>query len=307
MANAMDEQLSILLSIIELSDDAIIAGTVDGIIRMWNPAAEKLYGYSSEEMIGKPAALIVPEDQMAESTDNWTKAINGERIEHWETFRVRKDGTTVAVSISISSVWDADGKNIGVYAIARDASETKRAYEYARILIEASLDPLITISLEGKITDVNEAAIRVSGVGRKEIIGTNFSDYFIEPENVFEIYRRVLTDGVVTDISLTIRHRDGTLTDVVCNASVYRDDSGKVLGVVATGRDVTEQKRAQAAVVKQQIMERQRLVENDRLVELERFQRLTVGRELKMIEMKKEIEKLRRLIPVESGEPIDEH
>jgi PAS domain S-box-containing protein len=155
-------------------------------------------------------------------------------------------------------------------------------------LIEASLDPLVTISPEGKITDVNEGSIKVTGVSREKLIGTDFSDYFTEPEKAREGYQQVFSRGFVTDYPLTVRHKDGRLTDVLYNASVYKDAGGNVLGVFAAARDVTAQKKAEAQLAEQ------RTRELERLAELERFQTLTVGRELKMIQLKKEIEELKR-------------
>uniref|UniRef100_UPI0030D82D66 PAS domain-containing protein n=1 Tax=Algoriphagus aquimarinus TaxID=237018 RepID=UPI0030D82D66 len=115
---------------------------------------------------------------------------------------------------------------------------------YARSLIEASLDPLVTISAEGKILDVNEASIKVTGVPRKKLIGTDFSNYFTESKKAQEGYRQVFEKGFVADYPLTIKHKNGNLTDVLYNASVYKDDKGNVLGVFAAARDVTEQKWA---------------------------------------------------------------
>ncbi len=103
------------------------------------------------------------------------------------------------------------------------ADEQRQASQYARSLIEASLDPLVTISPEGKITDVNEATMKVTGVSRDKLIGTDFSNYFTEPEKAREGYQQVFAKGSVTDYPLTIRHKDGRLTDVLYNASVYRD------------------------------------------------------------------------------------
>jgi PAS domain S-box-containing protein len=185
---------------------------------------------------------------------------------------------------------------LGVFAAARDVTAQKQASQYARSLIEASLDPFVTISVEGKITDVNEATAKVTGVERERLIGTDFSDYFTEPETAQEGYRRVFAEGSVTDYPLTIRHRDGGLTDVLYNASVYRDAVGKVLGVFAAARDVTAQRRAEAEIAAQ------RAKDLERLAELERFQRLTVGRELKMIELKKEIAELKKLLPADPVE-----
>jgi PAS domain S-box-containing protein len=170
----------------------------------------------------------------------------------------------------------------------------KASGEYARSLIEASLDPLVTISAEGKITDVNEATVKVTGVARERLVGTDFSDYFTEPDKARAGYQKVFSEGFVTDYALTIRHRNGRLTDVLYNASVYKDAHGKVLGVFAAARDVTAQRRAEAELAEQHAREL------DRLAELERFQRLTVGRELKMIELKKEIEVLKKQLAARS-------
>jgi PAS domain S-box-containing protein len=122
---------------------------------------------------------------------------------------------------------------------------------YARSLLEASLDPLVTISAEGKITDVNEASVQVSGVPRERLIGTDFSNYFTEPEKAREGYRRVFSEGFVRDYPLAIRHTSGRVTDVLYNASVYKDEQGKVVGVFAAARDITERKRAEERIQQQ--------------------------------------------------------
>ena len=194
---------------------------------------------------------------------------------------------------------------LGVFAAARDVTAQKQASGYARSLIEASLDPLVTISVDGKIMDVNQGLVKITGVAREELIGTDFFDYFTEPDKAREGYKRVFAEGEVTDYPLTIRHRDGKLTDVLYNASVYRDAGGHVLGVFAAARDVTEQKKAQVVLSELQGRESERLKEMDRLEELERFQRLTIGRELKMIKLKKEIENLKKSTPVDEGDPIE--
>lgn len=123
--------------------------------------------------------------------------------------------------------------------------ETIRTQEsqYARSLIEASLDPLVTINTEGKIMDMNEALAIVTGMTRATLTGTDFFDYFTEIQKAREVYQEVFAKGSVADSPLTLRHKDGKLTDVLFNGSVFKDDRGNVLGVVIVARDVTEQKR----------------------------------------------------------------
>jgi PAS domain S-box-containing protein len=279
-----ESRQALLVSLVASSDDAIYSKTVDGVITSWNPAAETIYGYTAAEMIGRDASVLIHKDWV-DDTPNILKRIRaGERINHYETVRRRKDGRIMEVSLSVSPIHDGDGHLVGASSIARDITERTRS-QYARSLIEASLDPLVTISVEGKINDVNEATIRVTGVPRDQLIGTDFSDYFTEPARAREGYQLV-SAGSVTDYPLTIRHRNGNLTDVLYSASVYKDAAGAVIGVFAAARDVSAQKRAETEVAQQ------RTKELERLAELERFQKLTVGRELKMIELKKEIEEL---------------
>ncbi len=115
--------------------------------------------------------------------------------------------------------------------------------EYSRKLIEASLDPVVTISVEGKITDVNEASVIATGIKRDELIGTSFSNYFTENEKAQQGYQQAFEKGFISDYPLTLKHKNGELKDVLYNASVYKNDRGEVLGVFAAARDVTEQKR----------------------------------------------------------------
>jgi PAS domain S-box-containing protein len=118
----------------------------------------------------------------------------------------------------------------------------KLASQYSLSLIEASLDPLVTISTEGKITDMNEAMANITGMTREALTGTDFLDYFTNPQMAREVYQEVFAKGSVADSPLTVRHKNGKLTEVLFNGSVYKDDRGNVLGVVIVARDVTAQK-----------------------------------------------------------------
>lgn len=119
----------------------------------------------------------------------------------------------------------------------------KQESQYARSLIEASLDPLITISIKGKIMDMNKALADITGLSREKLTGTDFFSYFTEPQKAREVYQEVFAKGSVADSPLTLRHKKGKLTDVLFNGSVYKSNRGRVKGVVIVARDVTDQKR----------------------------------------------------------------
>ncbi len=123
--------------------------------------------------------------------------------------------------------------------------QLRAASRYARSLIEASLDPLVTISPDGKVTDVNEATERATGLPRDRLVGTDFCDYFTQPDKARAGYLQVLSEGIVRDYPLALRHASGSVMDVLYNAALYRDEAGHVEGVFAAARDVTKRKRAE--------------------------------------------------------------
>jgi len=149
---------------------------------------------------------------------------------------------------------NTDGSTL-ILEMGIDITERKKAEEavrtvslYTRSLIEASLDPLITISTDGKIMDVNRATELVTGVSRKHLIGTDFSNYFTEPEKAKEGYQEVFLKGSVRDYPLAIRDSSGRITEVLYNATLFKNEAGEVQGVFAAARDVTERKRAEEAL-----------------------------------------------------------
>jgi PAS domain S-box-containing protein len=129
----------------------------------------------------------------------------------------------------------------------------KLASQYSLSLIEASLDPLVTISPEGKITDMNEAFTNITGITRKRLTGSDFFDYFTEQHKAGEVYQEVFAKGSIANSPLTLRHKSGKLTDVLFNGSVYKDDRGNIQGVVIVARDVTVQKRIENELIEAKV------------------------------------------------------
>jgi len=234
------EDSELLAAIVKNSNDAIIATTLDGIVTFWNPAAERMYGYSSEEMLGRSIDPLSPEDRTGETISILARIKAGQPVEYFETIRVRRDGTVLPVLLTVSPIRNAVGAVVGASTITRNLTEEKEAFDAARSMIESSLDSLVSISPEGLITDANEATVKITGIPRVELIGTAFSDCFTEPEKAEKIYQLVFERGMAMDYPLTLRHRDGTFTDVRYNASVQRGTGGKVLGVFAAARDMTK-------------------------------------------------------------------
>lgn len=139
---------------------------------------------------------------------------------------------------------------------------------YASSLIEASLDPLVTISTEGKVTDINQASVNITGVERNKLIGSDFFNYFTEPQKAREVYQEVFAKGSVVDSPLTLRHKNGKLTDVLFNGSVYKDVRENVLGVVIVARDITERKRALEEIKKLNETLEQKVIERTTQLEV---------------------------------------
>lgn len=232
-----------LAMIIQSSEDGIIGESLDGTIISWNPAAERIFGYKEKEAIGQSMNIIIPIDRKEELGFLLNKVRAGQDIERYETKRQCKNGALLDVSVTVSAVRDDEGNIIGLLAINRDITDLKESASYSRSLIEASLDPLVTISGEGKIMDVNQATTRATGVERLALIGTDFSNYFTEPSRARAGYQEAFDKGFVIDYPLTIKHKDGKLMDVLYNASTYKDEKGVILGVFAAARDVTANKR----------------------------------------------------------------
>jgi len=192
----------------------------------------------------------IQEEDRQRVLDGWSAALEGAvfDVEH----RILVDGELRWVRARAKVEFDDEGKPQFARGTIQDVTDRKRSEEesrrsarYARGLIEASLDPLVTISRKGKITDVNRSTENVTGISREQLVGSDFSDYFTEPEKARQGYEEVFSEGLVRDYPLTIRHVSGQVTDVLYNANLFRDEKGEIEGVFASARDVTRRKRAE--------------------------------------------------------------
>jgi len=233
-------------SLIEASLDPLVTISPEGKITDVNEASVKVTGETREKLIGTDFSDYFTEPEKAR--EGYKQVFEKGFVSDYPLTIRRATGKLIDVLYNASVYKDDQGNVLGVFAAARDVTEQKQSSQYARSLIEASLDPLVTISPEGKITDVNEASAKVTGETREKLIGTDFSDYFTEPEKAREGYKQVFEKGFVSDYPLTIHHTTGKLIDVLYNASVYKDDKGNVLGVFAAARDVTDRKAAEEKV-----------------------------------------------------------
>src|SRR5579871_2900835 len=227
-------------SFIEFAPDPTLIINKAGRIVTSNELAAEMFGFTRRGLMGRDVELLIPKitSQLRQKSKGHipqtTAVLHG----------VESGGKKFPVDVSITSI--QIGAGIYMWASLRKVripkttdDDPRIAQAYSRSLIEAALDPLVTISPEGKITDVNEASVRATGVPREKLIGTDFSDYFTEPQKAREGYQQVFAKGSVSDYPLTLIDKEGKLTVVLYNASVYRDDAGTVLGVLAAARDIT--------------------------------------------------------------------
>jgi diguanylate cyclase (GGDEF)-like protein/PAS domain S-box-containing protein len=212
-----------------------------------NPAFERLTGLKN--VVGKRRTEVISTVR-AETPE--ILEIYGRVTQTGEPEEFEIDVTPLGLSMHVSARQPEPGHFVTVFTDVTERKEAEKqlrsAWLYTRSLLEASLDPLVTISPDGKITDVNPATERVTGVPHGQLIGTDFSGYFTQPAEADAGYRQVFDQGSVRDYPLAIRHTSGAVTDVLYSATVYRSENGEVAGVFAAARDITERKRAEAEI-----------------------------------------------------------
>jgi PAS domain S-box-containing protein len=233
-----------LAAIVESSDDAIIGKTLAGIVTSWNKAAERLYGYTAEEIIDRPITLLLPSDRLDEELQIIERLRRGERIEHFETVRRRKDGRNVEVSLTISPIKDATGRVIGASKIARDISEQKRAQEERDRFFSLSLDMFCFAGFDGYFKYVNPAWEKTLGYSVEELLSSPYLD-FIHPEDrdatIAEAQKQTMGKTVIA-FENRYRCKDGSYRWFLWNAIPVAETQL----IYATAHDITDRKRAEA-------------------------------------------------------------
>jgi two-component system cell cycle sensor histidine kinase/response regulator CckA len=255
-----EEDLRRFASIVACSDDAIIGKTLEGTITSWNAGAERIYGYSAAEIIGKPVSMLVPINRADEIPNILECLKRDEIVDHFETVRVRKDGKEIQVELTVSPIRDAMERIVGASTIGRDISERKqREKDLNRLaaLVENSNDAIIGKTLDGIITNWNVSAQRIYGYSASEIVGKSISilfspDQYAEITEMMEKIRR----GESVENADTIRLRqDGKKIHVALALSPIKDSNGQVVGVSAVARDITESKLLEEMLRQAQKME----------------------------------------------------
>ncbi|HEY6843844.1 MAG TPA: PAS domain-containing protein, partial [Thermoanaerobaculia bacterium] len=247
------EALDFIGNILESSTEySVIAKDLDGKILLWNEGARRIYGYEPEEVVGKAFSDILhaPEDVAAGKPKELLESAI--RDGKWEGTigRVRKSGQRFTARVVITPRRDTNGQPIGFLLISKDISgeiklteQLKSTQFYTRSLIESNIDALMATDPLGIITDVNQQMELLTGYSREELIGSPFKNYFTEPVRAEQGIKLVLREGKVTNYELTALAKDGRMTRVSYNASTFRDAEGKLQGVFAAARDITEQKK----------------------------------------------------------------
>src|SRR5580704_14755360 len=250
------ESAQYLAAIVENSDDAIVSKDLEGRILSWNDAATRMYGYTAEEAIGRPIDIVIPEDPERRQEELGIRAriARGERIEHYETERRRKDGTRFPVSLSISPVRDASGRIVAAAGFARDVTEWRRAVqsaEYLAAIVDNSDDAIVSKDLEGRILSWNDAATLMYGYTAEEAIGRPIDIVILdEPkrrQEELDIRARIARGERIEHYETERRRKDGTRFPVSFSISPVRDASGRIVAAAGFARDISERRVLESA------------------------------------------------------------
>jgi PAS domain S-box-containing protein len=273
-----EESIRQLANIVESSGDSIIGITPERVISSWNPGASAIYGYSTEEAIGRSLDALIPKQRRETERNVFARVLNGHEISHYETERIRKDGSIVDVAISLSPIKNAVGEVVGVSSISRDITERKRAEEALREVQEgfrtAVENAPIGVALvstdtdeAGRLLEVNKALGEMTGYSTSELLATSLLAITHPDDRVAEQpLLEQLLEGKLPNYRLEKRYlrADGEIVWAMHNASTVRDSSGKLIYVIAQVEDITQRKRAEERLAKLAAELEERAVELER-------------------------------------------
>jgi PAS domain S-box-containing protein len=238
-----------LAAIVDSSDDAIVSKDLDGTIRSWNRAAEELFGYRASEVVGKSIRLIVPADRQGEEDEVLRRVRQGEGLDHFETVRLRKDGSSIPISLTVSPVRSETGEIIGASKIARDLSRSQRVQRDAQRLaaiVDSSDDAIVSKDLNSIVTSWNAAAEHMFGFSADEMVGKSIRLLIPDDrqQEEDEVLFRIRRGERVEHYETVRRRKDGSLFPVSLTVSPIRTDDGTVIGASKIARDISDRKRA---------------------------------------------------------------
>lgn len=245
-----DELQQRLAAIVESSDDAIVSKDLNGIIQSWNRGAQRIFGYTPEETIGRHISMLAVPERVEEIPNILERIRRGERIDHYETRRRAKDGRVLAISLTVSPIRDSFGNVIGASKVARDVTDQNRYSEWRERLaaiVESSDDAIISKDLDGTIRSWNRGAERIFGYTAEEVVGKPVTMLAV-PERVEEIpniLERIRRGERVDHYETRRRTKDGRVLAISLTVSPIRDSSGTIIGASKVARDITHQKQAQ--------------------------------------------------------------
>ena len=246
-----EDRAAWVAAIVDSSDDAIVSKTLDGLITSWNPAAERIFGWTAAEAVGRSITIVIPPDRLAEEEEILARISQGEKIEHFETTRMRKDGTRFEISLTVSPIKNAKGEVIGASKIARDISARLHGDEaIARLaaIVDSADDAIVSKTLDGVITSWNRAAQAMFGWTAAEAVGQRIT--LIIPRERWheedEVLARVRKGESIDHFDTVRVRKNGERIDVSLTVSPVKDARGRIIGASKIARDVSDRKHAEA-------------------------------------------------------------